>query len=82
MLKDKQTFLRSFEFFAKLSDSNLASISYQMKEHTYRRGQEVYREGIDPVDKIYLIKNGEFELSKKLIKPVENKLKLYFSNNS
>ena len=31
----------------------------------------MYTEGVDPVDKIYLVKQGEFELTKLLIKPVE-----------
>ena len=40
-----------------------------MVEETFVRGQEVYREGVDNVDKIYCIRNGEFELIKNLIKP-------------
>ena len=56
MLKDKTEFLKDFYLFAKLSDTNLTSLSYSMKEEIYSRGQEVYREGIDQVDKIYLVK--------------------------
>ena len=41
-----------------------------MQEDVYLRGQEVYQEGVDHVDKIYLIKNGEFELTKRLLKPI------------
>lgn len=53
-----------------LSDTNLTSLSYSMLEESFVRGQDVYREGIDSVDKIYLIKSGEFELFKNLIKPI------------
>jgi hypothetical protein len=39
-----------------------------MKDETFYRGQYVYKEGINPVDKIYMIKKGEFLVSKKLIR--------------
>jgi len=35
-----------------------------MQEEAYYRGQIVYKEGVDPVDKIYLIRAGDFLLSK------------------
>lgn len=56
VLKDKIAFLKNFDLFAKLSESNLSVLSYSMQEECFRRGQTVYREGKDPVDKIYLIK--------------------------
>lgn len=40
-----------------------------MKEETFNRGQVVFKEGQDPVNKIYLVKRGEFELLKKLVLP-------------
>jgi len=70
MLKDKIEFLKNFDLFAKLSESNLSVLSYSMQEEAFSRGQIVYREGIDPVDKIYLIKEGDFQLTKQIIKPV------------
>lgn len=42
-----------------------------MTEETFYRGQVVYQEGVDTIEKIYLIKDGEFELSKQLIRPVK-----------
>jgi hypothetical protein len=62
--------LKQFDLFGTLSDTYLTSLSYSMHEDVYLRGQDVYQEGIDYVDKIYLIKNGEFELTKKLLKPI------------
>jgi CRP-like cAMP-binding protein len=73
MLKDKVAILRSFDLFTMLSDSNLNQLTFYMKEQICNRGQTVYREGIDPIDQIYLIKRGEFELVKTLLHPNEGK---------
>lgn len=54
-----------------LSDSQLSVLSYSMQEEVYYRGQTVYREGVHQVDKIYLIRTGDFQLSKFLIKKVD-----------
>ena len=81
MLKDKTDFLKNFSIFASLSDSNLTSLSYCMIEEHFNRGQFVYREGIDSVEKIYLVKSGEFELTKQLFKPLEPK-KVLLDNNA
>jgi len=32
MLKDKITFLKNFDMFSKLSESNLSGLSYSMQE--------------------------------------------------
>ena len=77
MLKDKIDLLRSFDLFSKLSDSNLSLVSYSMQEEVFHRDQVVYREGIDTVDKMYLIKTGEFQLCKTIIKPVDKTYKLF-----
>jgi CRP-like cAMP-binding protein len=37
-----------------------------LEKRTYSRGQYVVREG-DPVTMVYIIRNGEFELQKRLI---------------
>jgi CRP-like cAMP-binding protein len=55
-----------------LSESNLSSLRYSMKEEVFYRGQYVFQEGVDPVNKIYLIRDGDFQLSKQLIKPVKH----------
>ena len=54
-----------------LSESQLSVLSYHMQEEMYYRGQVVYKEGADPVDKIYLIRHGDFLLSKQLIRKVD-----------
>lgn len=43
-----------------------------MQEERFSRGQFVYQEGIDTVDKIYLVCKGDFQLSKELIKPIDS----------
>ena len=43
-----------------------------MVEETFYRGQIVFQEGLDIVDKIYLIRDGDFQLSKSLIKPAQD----------
>lgn len=70
-LKDKVSFLKNFDLFSMLSDSQLSVLSYSMQEELYYRGQPVYREGVHRVDKIYLIRSGDFQLSKFLVKRIE-----------
>jgi CRP-like cAMP-binding protein len=70
-LKEKIEFLRQYNIFQSLSEVNLSLLSYSMTEETFYRGQVVYQEGVDTIEKIYLIKDGEFELSKQLIRPVK-----------
>lgn len=52
-----------------------------MKEEVFNRGQYVYREGIDPVDKMYLIKQGEFELLKTLVVNKQNQFDIFGKKN-
>ena len=40
-----------------------------MEEESAIRGNIIYKEGEGPIGKVYLIKSGEFQLSKSLIKP-------------
>lgn len=47
-----------------LTDSQLSVLSYHMQEELFYRGQVVYKEGVDPVNKIYLIRHGDFLLTK------------------
>jgi len=44
----------------------LSGLTYQMKEMRCQRGQEIYKEGVDPANKIYLVKRGEFKTLKKV----------------
>lgn len=54
-----------------------------MFEEKFYRGQTVYKEGVNSVEKIYLIKNGDFSLSKQLIRPIKKVEdgKSYFNEN-
>ena len=47
-------------------------LSYSMEEREFNRGQIVYQEGVSPIDKIYLIRQGQFQLSKMLVKQSED----------
>lgn len=60
MLQAQMNFLRKFSLFGMLSESNLSSLRYSMVEETFYRGQIVFQEGLDTVDKIYLIRDGDF----------------------
>ncbi len=48
---------------------------YYFQEHKFIRNQVVYREGDETVDGVYFIKNGEFEMTKKVQKPKDIKQK-------
>lgn len=39
---------------------------YYFEERIYQRKQTIFSEGIDNIDGVYFIKNGEFEVSKKV----------------
>lgn len=67
-LREQVEFLRKFDLFQSLSDSNLRALSYSMQESQFIRGQEIYREGQDHIDCIYLIKRGELKVTKIIIK--------------
>jgi hypothetical protein len=62
--KDKMAaMLSKFSIFDQLTKESKVLVGYYWKTHTYSIGQVVYSEG-QPADMIYLIKSGEFELSK------------------
>ena len=66
ILHAKMKFLRNFDLFSGLSDSALRSLTYVLQENKCSRGQIIYREGIDPVQNLYFVKQGEFKCFKKL----------------
>ena len=70
-LKEKLLFLKNFDLFQMLTETQLSVLSYHMKEEVFYRGQTIYKEGIDPVDKIFLIRHGDFLLTKQLIRKAD-----------
>ena len=61
--------LRSVALFSTLSNAQLNLISYGMQFKACSRGQIIYREGDPTPDMVYLIKHGEFQCLKKVLKP-------------
>lgn len=53
--------------FKGIGDSSLSGLTYQMSEIVCSRGQEIYREDVDVVDNLYLVKSGEFKCTKKIV---------------
>jgi len=58
-------FLKSVPSFKHWSKSALLKLQYFCKKQTFIRNQYVYKEGDDP-DFVYIIHQGEFEISKKM----------------
>lgn len=77
LLEEKMDFLRQYELFKNLSNAQLNSLSYGMVDTVYHNRQVVYTEGIDPAENIYLVKKGEFECTKTIVRD----LKLPSDNN-
>ena len=65
------TFLKQYDLFKNLANAHLNSLTYGMVEQSCSRFQEIYKEGVDPVDNIYLVMSGEFQCSKRV--PVDLK---------
>jgi len=61
-------FFKSIPCLSKNSKNYLCKLHYGFEKKTYLRHQEVYTEG-QPSTWIYLVKNGEFEMRKR-IKPI------------
>ena len=62
-LLEKTDFLQSFRIFSHLTLQTLQKLTYYMEELTYGFNKTVYKEGDEP-DGVYLIKEGEFEMTK------------------
>ena len=61
----KVEFMKKYEIFQTIPYIRLQNLTYFLKVHEYQKGQVVYKEGIDHMDKIYIVKSGEFEVFKK-----------------
>lgn len=65
-------YFRKFRIFQKLRSTALERISYYLTLKNFRMGQDVFREGTSPVDGVYFIKSGEFEVTLKRPKSAAN----------
>ena len=63
-MEDKLDFLKNYQLFNKVSQTNLNSLSYAMVDLHYYKDQDVYREALDVNECIYLVKSGEFSCTK------------------
>ena len=64
-LDAKVEFFKNFRISDGISRVNLNKLSYFLKEKQFRSRDIVYKEG-DIADQIYFIKEGKFEISKRV----------------
>eukprot|EP00347_Sterkiella_histriomuscorum_P019194 403342576 len=60
-------FLHQLPFFRVWTKTSLSKLHYSFEEKAFTRNQVVYREG-DESSMVYIIKSGEFEVTKKFMK--------------
>lgn len=67
-LIENVTLLRRFKIFSKrhLRENVLEKIFRYMVPKTFARGNLVYKEGVSPVDGVYFIKSGDFEVTQQV----------------
>jgi len=58
-------FFKSIPFLSNNSKTYLTKLHYSFEQRNVIRNQEIYREG-DPSDMVYLVREGEFEVSKRI----------------
>lgn len=63
-LKDKVEFLSTLPIFHKWTERKIKQISYAFDSKRVSRNHVLFKEG-DPIEKVYLVKEGEFQLLKK-----------------
>jgi CRP-like cAMP-binding protein len=77
-LAEVVSFLRSLPMFAQMTRKSLTKLSYYFKQRLFTRKQVVYREG-EEADLVYFVKEGEFQLLKKVrlngVKPYKRSVK-------
>lgn len=64
-LAEKVNYLKDIPFLKDITKTKLAKFTYFFEEKEFRRGQVVYTEG-QPCKFVYIVKEGEFELQKKM----------------
>ncbi|CDW81071.1 UNKNOWN [Stylonychia lemnae] len=60
-------FLHQLPFFKVWTKTSLGKLHYSFEERLFKRNQVVYREG-DASEMVYIIKSGEFEVTKRFVK--------------
>lgn len=65
-MEDKENFVRGIELFKGYNSAFLANMVMNVKKRMYNFNEIIYEEGSDK-KKIYFIKQGEVELSKRVI---------------
>lgn len=63
---EKIQFLRSLPYFTCLTRASLGKLSYQFQEIHTIKDQVIYKEG-DVADYVYLVKEGQFEVSRTML---------------
>lgn len=79
---EKIQFLRSLPYFSQLTRASLGKLIYQFTDIKTLKDQILFREG-EPSDFVYLVKEGQFEVSRSLMhpkKPIEEQTKTILSN--
>eukprot|EP00347_Sterkiella_histriomuscorum_P010422 403376361 len=70
-LQEKVDFLKNYKIFQGIQSGKLENLTYFLHKVEFNRGQLIYREGKDVMDKIYFIKQGEFEVTKTIVLPTK-----------
>ncbi|EAR84713.2 cyclic nucleotide-binding domain protein (macronuclear) [Tetrahymena thermophila SB210] len=68
-LEEKEQFLQNIELFKGYNFAFLANILMNIKKKIYNFDDIIYEEGQDSNKKLYFIKSGEVELSKRVVIP-------------
>lgn len=64
-------YFKSIPFLSNNSKTYLTKVQYSFEQRNYIRNQQVYFEG-DPSDYVFLVKNGEFEITKRITYKLKN----------
>lgn len=72
-LTEKVGYLKDIPFLKDVTKTKLSKFTYFFEEKTYKRGQILYEEG-DACKHVYIVKEGEFELKKKMPVPKGKKI--------
>ena len=65
-IREQVEFFKNFRIFKGLTSYIIEKIAYYMDEKTYTHGQYVYQENVSNNDGLYFIKEGQFEILRKV----------------
>ena len=63
-LHERVEFLKNYNIFEGFNKTKLENLTYFLHKMECKRGQVIYTQGKDKMDKIFFIKVGEFEIQK------------------